>query len=123
MTRTAPKSLSEHEIQQMAVEVVRLAGLTVLETTAYRQKGASGVDLGIPDLLVSVPGSPALWIGIEMKKPGGTLSNAQFGLSAAGQIVVCHSPLEVLRSIRDAFKKSIPQSPYIARVEKLMEAL
>ncbi len=117
------KALSEHEIQEMTVQMVRLCGLTVLETTAYRQKGSSGVDLGVPDLLVSVPGTPALWVGIEMKKPGGQLSRAQFALSSARQIIVCHSPEEVLRSLRDAFKKSIPKSPYIEKLEKFMGAL
>lgn len=120
LTRKPP---SEHEIQEITVQMVRLCGLTVLETTAYRQKGSSGVDLGVPDLLVSVPGSPALWVGIEMKKPGGVLSNAQYALSAAGQIVVCHSPEEVLRSLRDAFKKAIPKSPYIEKIEKFMGVL
>lgn len=58
-----------------------------------------------------------------MKKPGGVLSAAQFALSVQGQIIVCHSPAEVLRSLRDAFKKAIPKSPHIEKLEKLMEAL
>lgn len=57
----------EHEIQAAIVDALRLAGLTVFETTAYRQKGPSGVDRAIPDLLVSVDIMPRCYIGIEVK--------------------------------------------------------
>lgn len=56
----------EHEVQKAIVDALRLCGFVVQETTAYRQKGASGVDKGIPDLLVWVPGLPCA-IGLEVK--------------------------------------------------------
>jgi hypothetical protein len=67
----APPAITvrEHDIQKLIVDAVRLCGLEVYETTAYRQKGSSGVDKGIPDLLVCVPGLP-VYIGIEVKRPG-----------------------------------------------------
>ncbi len=61
-------SPKEHEIQRPIVQAIHLAGFRVLETTAYRQKGSSGVDLGIPDLLVYHPDLPGVFFGIEVKR-------------------------------------------------------
>ena len=57
----------EHHVQKAIVDALRLAGLEVQETTAYRQKGSSGVDKGVPDLLVYIPGLPII-IGLEVKR-------------------------------------------------------
>jgi hypothetical protein len=59
--------LKEHEVQAQIVDALRLCGLVVQETTAYRQKGSSGVDKGVPDLLVWVPGFKTA-IGLEVKR-------------------------------------------------------
>ncbi len=61
---------TEHEIQAAIVDALRVCGLTVYSTTAYRQKGPSGVDRGVPDLLVCVDGLPGIYIGLEVKRPG-----------------------------------------------------
>ncbi len=58
----------EHETQAAIVDALRLAGVTVFETTAYRQKGPSGVDRAIPDLLLS-DADACTYTGIEVKRP------------------------------------------------------
>lgn len=60
----------EHEVQKTIVDSLVLAGFTVKETTAYKQKGASGVDKGIPDLLVFHPLLRYTYHGQEVKRPG-----------------------------------------------------
>lgn len=65
MKRVAPR---EHEIQAEIKTAVELAGFTVYETTAYRQKGPSGVDKGIPDLLVACDLYPHIYLGMEVKR-------------------------------------------------------
>jgi hypothetical protein len=60
----------EHELQKQIVDALHLAGFEVMETTAYRQKGPTGVDKGIPDLLVSHKILPVTFLGIEVKLPG-----------------------------------------------------
>ena len=72
---TSP-ALTEHQIQKQIVDALRLCGLDVYETTAYRQKGSSGIDKGIPDLLVSVSPLP-IYIGVEVKRPGGKFSSSE----------------------------------------------
>jgi hypothetical protein len=61
---------TEHQVQAAIVDALRLAGFTVRETTAYRQKGPSGVDKGIPDLLVCHADIPSVYLGLEVKRPG-----------------------------------------------------
>lgn len=65
MKKRAP---TEHEIQAAIVDALRVAGFAVFETTAYLQKGASGVDKGIPDLLVAHDFVPFVYLGIEVKR-------------------------------------------------------
>ncbi len=73
---SAVPKVREHELQKAIVDALRARGHLVYETTAYRQKGASGVDKGIPDLLVlprNWKGDPKLTgylRGIEVKVPG-----------------------------------------------------
>lgn len=62
--------MREHELQKQIVDALKIAGFDVLETTAYRQKGPSGVDKGVPDLLVSHKVLPVTFLGIEVKLPG-----------------------------------------------------
>lgn len=62
--------MREHELQKQIVDALKIAGFDVLETTAYRQKGPSGVDKGVPDLLVSHKVLQTTFLGIEVKLPG-----------------------------------------------------
>ncbi len=93
-----PKA-TEHEIQAAIVDALRLAGLTVYETTAYRQKGPSGVDKGIPDLLVCSDQLPWTYLGIEVKRPGCEnkfSSSEQERACSERRFVVATSPEEAL---------------------------
>lgn len=58
----------EHDVQKAIVQALRAAGFHVYETTAYRQKGPSGVDRGVPDLLVSHPLIRGYFVGLEVKR-------------------------------------------------------
>ncbi len=91
----------EHEIQAAIVDALHLAGLTVYETTAYRQKGASGVDKGIPDLLVVHPEMQSTYMGIEVKRPGPvTWSSIEQRIAhAEGHFALAQCPREALRLV------------------------
>lgn len=60
----------ERDVQDAIVAALRFAGFHVMHTSAFRQKGPSGVSKGVPDLLVSIDGFPYWFIGIEVKRPG-----------------------------------------------------
>ena len=66
-----PRPQLEHEVQAAIVAALQSVGFRVKETTAYRQKGSSGVDKGIADLLVF---HRVFQVGeclcIEVKRPG-----------------------------------------------------
>lgn len=64
-----PKVL-EHDLQKQIVDALVLAGFEVQETTAYRQKGESGTDKGISDLLVSHKVLHYTCLCLEVKPPG-----------------------------------------------------
>lgn len=64
------RSATEAETQAAIVDAIALCGLEVLHTSAFKQKGASGVSKGIPDLLIPHPALPWTYMGIEVKKPG-----------------------------------------------------
>lgn len=69
MPSKEPKPL-EHEVQAAIVDAITHCGFVVFETTAFRQKESSGVDKGIPDLLVACTLHPFTYFGIEVKRPG-----------------------------------------------------
>jgi hypothetical protein len=91
----------EHEIQAAIVDALRLAGLTVYETTAYRQRGASGVDRGIPDLLICHPSAMYTYLGIEVKRPGPIRwsSPEQGRAYAEHRFALAQSPEQALRVV------------------------
>lgn len=91
--------MTEHEIQGQMVDALRAAGLVVLETTAYRQRGPSGVDRGVPDLLVFVPGVLGC-VGLEVKAAKGRISVAQRELLNAGVIMVVRSVEDALLAVQ-----------------------
>jgi hypothetical protein len=95
--------MKEHAVQRQIVDALRLAGLTVYETTAYRQRGASGCDRGIPDLLVSMPQTAYLYIGIEVKRPGQIRwsSIEQRQAAEAKRFIVATSTESALEAVHD----------------------
>jgi len=68
--KTAAPKVSEDQVQQEIVRALQMAGYHVDHTTAYRQRGPSGVSRGIPDLLVSHALVPGVYLGVEVKRPG-----------------------------------------------------
>jgi hypothetical protein len=98
---------TEAATQKLIVDVLRLHGLTVLETSRRRRRcrcgrwpaGGDGCDKGTPDLLVWLPGRGA-WLGLEVKTHSTRLSPEQRALAAAGLIVIVRTPEEALAALR-----------------------
>jgi hypothetical protein len=108
--------VSEADIQRTIVEGLRLHGYTVLVTNPSRvflscPKCGSRVDprfrgdKGVPDLLVTHRmAAPGLWLGLEVKRPGGVASNAeQKELIDAMAVVVVTSFDEAFAAAQGAF--------------------
>lgn len=89
----------ERDVQDAIVKVLELCGMTVLHTSAWRQKGPSGVAPGVPDLLVFIPGMPLVAVGLEVKRRGGVLSPAQKLHIEAGRYQVVRSPQAALDAV------------------------
>jgi hypothetical protein len=97
-----PRPPKEHEVQKSIVDALRLAGCTVRETTAYKQKGPSGVDKGVPDLLVFVPvvQGPKVYIGLEVKRDGkAPLTPEQKAAVESGEYSIVWSPEQALQAV------------------------
>lgn len=62
----------ESQIQAQIKEYFELHGFIVQHTSAFKQKVASGVTPGVPDLLIWYPGVP-LCVGIEVKRDSNSL--------------------------------------------------
>lgn len=126
--------MREHELQKQIVDALKLAGFDVLETTAYRQKGPSGMDKGVPDLLVSHKVLPVTFLGIEVKLPGKIKwsSLEQRELWERGRFHVAQSPAQAVEQARGWLRDHLhwPFSvPYddvrsaILRADRTLEAL
>jgi hypothetical protein len=92
---------TEHQVQAAIVDALRLAGFTVRETTAYRQKGPSGVDKGIPDLLVCHADIPSVYLGLEVKRPGRPVrysSSEQRIAAGRNEFQIAKGPVEALEA-------------------------
>lgn len=88
----------EHDVQRVIVRALRLAGFHVYETTAYRQKGPSGMDKGIPDLLVSHPLIKGYFVGLEVKRDEkAPLTQEQVEAVAAERYVTTTGPDHAVR--------------------------
>ena len=91
------RTATEDQIQTAAVQLLRLSGYIVLVTTTRGVRGRTGVTPGIPDLLVTRENwLPGQFVGIEMKKPKGPVSEYQGVLLAKGRILIARSPEEAL---------------------------
>lgn len=111
----------ERDIQEAIVDALHLCGCTVYQTSAWRQKGPSGVMPGIPDLLVRWPGmASGFTLGIEVKAPKGTVSPAQVAAMLEGVCVgIAHSPREALQFVVDAMDYSVPEALRLKAIEIL----
>ena len=94
--RKVPSLFNETMLQRAIVDTLVLAGFSVKHTSAFLQKGPSGVSKGIPDLLVSHVGIPLCYFGMDVKMPNGKLSPEQQQAVSAREYVVVRTPTEAL---------------------------
>lgn len=116
--------IKEHDVQKQIVDALVLAGFEVLETTAYRQKGSSGVAKGIPDLLVSHKVLPLTFLGIEVKLPGEIKwsSPEQKQLADEGRFTVAQSPAQAV-SVAHCWLDSMVRWPFRGEAVDVRRAL
>lgn len=105
MRRVASKSAGplEHDIQAAIIEAIEWAGFTVCHTSAFKQKGASGVSKGIPDLLVSTLIFPYTYFGIEVKRNAAkpVWSSVEQRMAAqARRFIVVDNPRDALLGVK-----------------------
>jgi hypothetical protein len=126
-----PRQRPEETVQAHAIRVLCGAGYTVHQTsvrvrqiTCAREEGGCGRKFypppgearygttpGTPDLLVTRRTWPrGVWLGIEVKAPGGRPTPAQAALLAEGRIAIIHSPEEALQAVHDMEAALFPRS-------------
>jgi hypothetical protein len=113
----------EARLQTEIVAVLRLCGLTVLQTSAHRARGPLGTTPGVPDLLVFAQDAPLLLWGIEVKTARGRLNPAQRELAQAGAYAVARSAADALRACADALARYAPESRFLPRVRSVLAQL
>jgi hypothetical protein len=86
----------ERDVQAAIVDALQLAGFTVRHTSAFKQRGASGVSFGVPDLLVAHRLRPGLYMGLEVKRPGGALRPDQKAAVEAHEYALVESATAAL---------------------------
>lgn len=91
---------TEHQTQQRIKDALLLAGFGVWHTSAFKQKGPSGVTKGIPDLLVWHDLIPNTFLGIEVKKRGRIKwsSDEQESAFKCGRFALAQSEPEAVRT-------------------------
>lgn len=114
----------EKEVQAEIEAALELAGFVVMHTTAFRQKGPSGVSKGLPDLLCIHPECPKAYLGIEVKRPGAIkyTSPEQEFCHRRGDFYVAQCPEDALRGavawlIRYLVKAEDPVTEMLVRSE------
>jgi hypothetical protein len=114
----------ERDIQAAIVEALELAGCSCMQTSAWRQKGPSGITKGIPDLLVRWPGLAAgLTLGIEVKSLTGKLSPEQVQAQADGfSIGVARSAKDALTLVAERMDYTVPESVRL-RIREVLRGL
>ncbi|MEJ5169375.1 MAG: hypothetical protein WHU10_00145 [Fimbriimonadales bacterium] len=110
-------------VQKTIVDVLKLAGLTVLHTSAFAAKGRLGTAKGVPDLLVHAPDVPLLIIGLEVKTASGRPTPEQKALSEAGMYRIVRSPEDALDAAAEALRLYAPESRFLPRVQSLLAQL
>lgn len=98
------KKQTEHELQADIVRMLQVRGYDVMVTTAYRQKGGTGVQKGIPDLLVHRDDwGPGVLVGLEVKRPGRVKwSSLEQELAwVDGQTIVVQSVLAAIAAVEN----------------------
>lgn len=95
----------ESDVQEDIEYVLQLAGFQTLHTSAFRQKGPSGVSKGVPDLLVFHDKVPNVFIGLEVKRPGKIKwsSEEQKAMAEAHRFWVAQSAVDGLTKVYATF--------------------
>jgi hypothetical protein len=127
--------MNEHDVQKQIVDALVLAGFDVQETTAYKQKGESGTDKGIADLLVSHRVLHYTCLCLEVKAPGKIKwsSLEQRAAFETSKFRVVQSSAQAVEYARD-WLKSFLRYPFsvvstshvwdaVERAERTLEAL
>lgn len=107
-------TLREDAVERAIVETLERSGYVVLRTSAKKQKGASGVDRGVPDLLVAkyVPaafkGKGAAWLGLEVKSKDAAgkwkySCCEQYNLHRLGLTIIVCSEWQALAAVQSFF--------------------
>lgn len=121
-------TVTEYSTQSSIVDALKLAGFSVRKTVAFRQKGPSGVDKGIADLLVFHPCfAPFFALCIEVKKPGPIKwsSPEQRDAHEDGEFDVAQSAEQALEigiaalELSDSKAKRI----YVEKAQKILDAI
>jgi hypothetical protein len=104
MRRAVEKHIKETDQQAQMVDALRLCGFTVYETQTRRVAGKSGVDRGVPDLLIAHPLVHYCLCGLEVKRPvRGRFSAEQSAAVAARHYKSAKNSIEALAIVREWF--------------------
>lgn len=125
--RKQPHLFNETMLQRAIVDTLVLAGFSVKHTSAFLQKGPSGVSKGIPDLLVSHRAIPHRYVGMEVKMPNGKLTPEQQQAVLMGEYIVVRSPEEATRAaftfLTGGDHLPNPSETDIATVQRVLRSL
>lgn len=119
----APTKGDESDVQKAITDALTLAGCDWWQTSAWKQKGSSGVTPGIPDILVRLPSmAHGIAIGIEVKAAKGKARRDQTEAFEKGLIAaVVRSPVEALRAV-DARCGTVSENERL-RLRRILESL
>jgi hypothetical protein len=118
--RIKPK---ESDIQQAITTALECAGFTVRHTSAFRQKGPSGVSKGVPDLLCFHPSVPWSYMGLEVKRPGGKLTLEQEQALENREYSVGNSALGALYQAWSWLKEPAARARVLTLIKAMEEEL
>jgi hypothetical protein len=90
--------LSESDIRRIATKTLKHLGFSV---DAYSDNRMSRNTKGAADLAVNITDT-ALWLHIEVKKPGGKVRPEQSERVKAGKHIICDSVESIIRAVLSA---------------------
>lgn len=103
-------------VQRAITEVLGLAGVLVLHTSAFTARGPLGTAKGVPDLLCYAEDAPGLMWGLEVKTAKGRPTPEQKRLSDAGMYAIVRSPEEAIDASKAVLERYAPTSKILRRL-------
>lgn len=85
---------SESIVKRETKQALEQCGFTVLQTASHKR---SYNTKGTPDLFVSL--GDFLWIGIEMKRPGGRVRPEQQELARGKRVLICDNTADAISAV------------------------